>query len=131
MKEVMAIIRMNKINATKAALAGAGFPSITAARVMGRGSKPVDYEVIRAVSDGSEPPPEALINLAAGPRLIAKRAVVVIVPDQAVPKVVSILIEANQTKSPGDGKIFVLPVLDAYRVRTGEAGEAAISEMAG
>lgn len=130
MKEVMAIIRMNRINATKAALAAEGFPSITAAKVMGRGSKPVDYEVIKAVSGGAEAPPEALQSLAAGPRLIAKRLVTVIVPDTAVPKVVSIIIATNQTKSPGDGKIFVLPVTDAYRVRTGDAGEEAISEMA-
>lgn len=130
MKEVVAVIRMNKINATKAALAEAGFPSLTGSRVMGRGSKPVDYEVIKAVAEGGEVSPEALQSLSGGPRLIAKRMLTMVVPDTAVAKVVSLLIEVNQTKSPGDGKIFVLPVFDAYRVRTGEAGGEAISEMA-
>ncbi len=130
MKEVLAIVRMNKINATKAALAAAGFPSMTAVKVMGRGSKPVDYEVIKAISSGDEPSPEALSTLSMGPRLIAKRMISLVVPDVSVPGVVKILIETNQTKSAGDGKIFVLPISDAYRVRTGEAGEAAVSEMA-
>lgn len=130
MKEVMAVIRMNKINATKAALAGAGFPSLTAARVMGRGSRPVDYEVMKSVASGEAPPPEVLQSLATGPRLIAKRLITLVVPDEAVKAVVKILIDTNQTKSAGDGKIFVLPVDDAYRVRTGEAGLSAVSEMA-
>ena len=41
--------------------------------------------------------------------------------------VVETLIETNQTGKPGDGKIFVLPVTGAARVRTGETGEKAIS----
>lgn len=131
MKEVMAIIRMNRINATKAALAGAGFPSLTAARVMGRGSRPVDYEVIKSVAGGETPPPEVLQSLATGPRLIAKRMLSLVVPDEAVSAVVKVIIDTNQTRSAGDGKIFVLPVDDAYRVRTGEAGALAISEMGG
>ncbi|TLM97675.1 P-II family nitrogen regulator, partial [bacterium] len=69
-------------------------------------------------------------TLSMGPRLIAKRMISLVVPDVSVPGVVKILIETNQTKSAGDGKIFVLPISDAYRVRTGEAGEAAVSEMA-
>ena len=54
-----------------------------------------------------------------------------IVPDDRVSDLVSAIIKANQTGSPGDGKIFVSPVVDTIRVRTGEEGEAAIDEMNG
>lgn len=130
MKEVLAVIRMNKINQTKNALAAAGFPSLTGSRVMGRGSRPVDFEVVAAAA-GAEPLPEVIERLAAPPRLISKRMLSLVVPDEAVEKLVSLLIGVNQTGRAGDGKIFVLPVSDACRVRTGEAGETAVNEMAG
>ena len=131
MKEVLAVIRMNKINQTRQALAGAGFPSLTGARVMGRGSRSVDFEIRKALLDDADPQPEALASLAQGPRLIAKRMLTLVVPDEAVPLAVKTLIDANQTGNPGDGKIFVLPIDDAARVRTGESGPAAIDEMTG
>lgn len=131
MKEVVAVIRMNKIIPTKLALADAGFPAVTGARVMGRGSRPVDFDVQQALTDEAGPSPEALASLAQGPRLIAKRMLTLVVPDAAAPLVVKTLIAANQTGSPGDGKIFVLPIDDVARVRTGETGEAAIDEMTG
>jgi nitrogen regulatory protein PII 2 len=130
MKEILAVIRMNRINQTKASLVQAGYPSMTAVRVMGRGSRPVDYEVVKAATQ-AEPIPEVLDRLTAPPRLIAKRMISLVVPDEAVSSVVTTIIEANRTGSAGDGKIFVLPVSDAMRVRTWETGEAAISEMAG
>ena len=131
MKEVLAVIRMNKINPTKQALVDAGFPAFTAAKVMGRGSRPVDFELRKALTDDSAPAPEALASLAQGPRLIAKRMLSMVVPDEAVASVVKTLIAANQTGNPGDGKIFVLPVDDVARVRTGETGAKAIDEMTG
>ncbi|MBI5017136.1 MAG: P-II family nitrogen regulator [Deltaproteobacteria bacterium] len=131
MKEVMAVIRMNKIIQTKLALADAGFPALTGARVMGRGSRPVDFDVQNALLDDAGPPPEALASLALGPRLIAKRMLSLVVPDEAVASVVKTLIAANQTGNPGDGKIFVLPLDGAARVRTGETGGKAIDEMTG
>ena len=129
MKEVMAVIRMNKINQTKEALADAGFPAFTAAKVMGRGSRPVDFEVRRALLDDGAPAPEALASLAQGPRLIAKRMLSMVVPDDAVAPLVRALIAANRTGNPGDGKIFILPIDDAARVRTAETGAKAIDEM--
>lgn len=129
MKEVLAVIRMNKINQTKAALVAAGFPAFTGVKVLGRGSRPVDQKVLQALSESASPAPEALATLAQGPRLYAKRMVSLVVPDARVTAVVQTLIAANQTGNPGDGRIFVLPVSDAARVRTGEAGDAAIDEM--
>lgn len=131
MKEVLAVIRMNRINQTKQALAEAGLPAFTASRVMGRGSRPVDFEVKKALLDDSAPVPEALASLAQGPRLIAKRMLSMVVPDEAVAPLVKVLIASNQTGNPGDGKIFVLPVDHVARVRTGESGETAIDEMTG
>jgi len=47
--------------------------------------------------------------------------------DNDVPKIITAIIEANKTDNKvGDGKIFVLPVLDAIRVRTKESGDSAI-----
>jgi len=131
MKEVLAVIRMNKINQTKEALVSAGFPAFTGVKVVGRGSRPVDHRVLEALTGGESPPPEAVATLSQGPRLYAKRMVSLVVPDVSVPKVVQTLISANQTGNPGDGRIFVLPVSDVARVRTGEAGDAAIDEMTG
>ena len=53
-------------------------------------------------------------------RWIPKRLITLIVEDQQVQEVVDILIKTNQTGNPGDGKIFVLPINEAYTVRSGE-----------
>jgi nitrogen regulatory protein PII 2 len=124
-KEVMAIIRMNKMNQTKRALADAGIASFTAHRVVGRGKGKVDYLLMKGAEAGCE---EAIAQLGPGPKLIPKRLLNVVVPDDLAPSVVRTIIDVNQTGHPGDGKIFVMPVLDAFRVRTGEAGEAALDE---
>jgi nitrogen regulatory protein PII 2 len=125
MKEIMAIIRMNRMNQTKQALAEAGVASFTAWRVSGRGKGKVDYLLMKGAEEGSE---EAIAQLGPGPKLIPKRLLSIVVPDDLVPSVLRTVIEVNQTGHPGDGKIFVMPVLDAFRVRTGETGEAALDE---
>jgi len=125
MKEVMAIIRMNKMNQTKHALADAGVASFTARKVVGRGKGKVDYLLMRGAEAGCE---EAIVQLGSGPKLIPKRMLNVVVPDELVHSVVRTIIESNQTGHPGDGKVFVMPVLDAVRVRTGESGETALDE---
>lgn len=130
MKEILAIIRMNKINATKAALVEAGYSAFTGGKVMGRGSRPVDYEVVKAATEDAQPMPEVLESLSSTPRLIAKRMLTLVVPDESVTGVVEVLIKTNQTGNAGDGKIFVLPMNDAVRVRTGDSGDKAVSEMA-
>ena len=57
---------------------------------------------------------------------IAKRMLTIVIKDDMVDDVVQTIIETNQTGKPGDGKIFVLPVGDSVRVRTGEKGEKSI-----
>ena len=131
MKEVMAIIRQNRINQTKTAMIEAGFPAATAVRAVGRGRRPVEPDLLEAINQNPKESAEILPTLAHGGRFYPKRIVTMIVPDDRVSDLVSTIIKVNQTGSPGDGKIFVTPVLDTIRVRTGEQGENAIDEMHG
>ncbi len=126
MKEVMAIIRMNKINQTKRALAETGIYSFTARKVAGRGRGKVSSLLLKGAESGAE---EAINQLSEGPRLFPKRLLTIIVPDDKVQSIVQTIIKVNQTNNPGDGKIFVLPVLDAIRVRTAESGDLALDEI--
>jgi nitrogen regulatory protein PII 2 len=127
MKEVMAVIRMNMMNRTKNALAAAGISSFTATgRVMGRGKGNVDFILLEGAKEGYE---EAVSKLGKGPRLIPKRLLWVVVPDGLVQKTVETIIEVNQTGQAGDGKIFVMPVATAYRVRTAETGDMVLDEV--
>jgi len=127
MKDIMAIIRVNKMNQTKKALEEAGITSMTATgRVLGRGKGNVDYRVLNGAQEGQE---EAIAQLDTnGPRLIPKRLITVVVPDNLVKKTVDTIIKANQTGKPGDGKIFVLPILESHRVRTAESGDKVLDE---
>jgi nitrogen regulatory protein PII 2 len=126
MKEVMAVIRMNKMNDTKQALADAGISSFHARPAFGRGKGNVDFRILRGAEEGHE---EAISQLSPTIRLIPKRMVTVVVPDDKVQSTVNTIIKVNQTGHPGDGKIFVMPCEDAVRVRTGEAGNVALDEV--
>lgn len=118
MKEIMAVIRMNKINDTKRALNEAGISSFTATgRVQGRGKGQVDFRILHGATEGH---PEAIRQLGEGPRLVPKRLISVVVSDDWAQKTIDTIIKTNQTGSAGDGKIFVLPILEATRIRTGE-----------
>jgi len=117
----MAVIRMNQINATKKALNEAGISSFSATgRVQGRGKGAVDYRILHGAEEGA---PEAIAQLGEGPRLVPKRLITVVVSDDWVDKTVNAILKTNQTGNAGDGKIFVLPILEATRVRTGETVE--------
>jgi nitrogen regulatory protein PII 2 len=112
---------MNRINETKRALNEAGITSFSATgRVLGRGKGVVDYRILHGAEDGYQ---EAINQLGQGPRLVPKRLVSVVVSDDWVERTVKAIIEANQTGNAGDGKIFVLPVAEAHRVRTCEKAE--------
>ena len=127
MKEILAIIRINKINETKRLLADSGFGSVTCRKVYGRGKKAADYSLIEGLIDESAPlPKETMETISESHRLIAKRMLIMVVQDDEVDKAVSLIIEANQTKSMGDGKIFVMPVEETIRIRTGETGVSAV-----
>jgi nitrogen regulatory protein PII 2 len=126
MKEVLAVIRMNKMNQTKQALADAGISAFHARPVYGRGRGQVDFRVLEGAKDGH---PEAIAQLGNGPKLIPKRMLSVIVPDEKARSVVDTIIKANRTGHPGDGKVFVIPCSEVVRVRTGERDDAALDEV--
>ncbi len=126
MKEVIAIVRMNKMNQTKRALTEVGISSITARDALGRGKGLVDLHLLEGAEKGYE---EAVSQLGQTQRLVPKRAILIVVPDELVDKTVKTIIRVNQTGKSGDGKIYVLPCLEAHRVRTGESGDAVLDDV--
>ena len=127
MKEILAVIRMNKMNVTKKALSELGVASMTARKVIGRGKGKVDYLLLKGAEEGYE---EAINQLSPGPKLIPKRLLQIVTREEKVKEIVDTIISMNQTGSPGDGKIFVLPISETIRVRTGETGEEALGDYA-
>jgi nitrogen regulatory protein PII 2 len=118
MKEVLAIIQMNKMEATKDALDVIGIPSITAYKVYGRGKQrglqiPHSSELEESVKKNM--------------KYIPKRMISIMVEDEFVPAVVAVITKVNRTGNIGDGRIFVCPIDEAVRIRTGERGNEAIS----
>jgi nitrogen regulatory protein P-II 1 len=112
MKKIEAIIKTEKFGAVKDDLAKAGFTSLTAYEVKGRGKQSgVEVDTL-----GSK------IRL----DLLPKTKVEVVVEDSDVAKVVDVIVAAADTKTIGAGKIFVSPIEDAVRIRTRETGKDAI-----
>lgn len=125
MKEVMAIIRMNMMNRTKRALSDAGISSMTAKDALGRGKGLVDTTLLEGAEKGYE---EAIAQLGHSQRLIPKRVLLIVLPDNLVGTAVKTIIEVNRTGKSGDGKIFVMPVHESASVRTGEGGDTVLDE---
>jgi len=126
MKEVLAFIRPNRMNETKRALGAAGVDSLHAKEGLGRGKGLVDFSVLKGAELGYE---EAIAQLGPSQRMVPKRMISCIVPDKLVARTVGALISANHTGKAGDGKIFVLPVSEAVRVRTAESGDVVLDEV--
>ena len=124
MKEIIAIIRRHRLQETKAGLLGIGIPALTMVSVEGRGKQKGlpgwNYELDPTLTEVEEK------NTGVSMRFVPKRMIYTVVEDEDVPKVVETIIRTNQSGHIGDGKIFVCPVYDAVRVRTGENGEQAI-----
>ena len=119
MKEVLAIIRPERWTATKAALGRLGLPAFTHRRVLGRGRA----RGLKYIPRHGAAPQTAVAWL-------PKRMIFWVVEDHAVTSIVQALVEANQTGRLGDGRIFVLPLEEAVRVRTGQRGVMAIRPQA-
>lgn len=126
MKEIVAVLRLNRMNQTKRALSELGVSSVTARDALGRGRGLVDLQLLEGAERGYE---EAISQLGQSQRLVPKRILLLVVPDELVAKTIRTIIEVNQTGKPGDGKIFVTPCLDAFRVRTGERGDAVLDDV--
>jgi nitrogen regulatory protein P-II 1 len=112
MKKIMAIIRPNKLQVVKEALDEIDIPSITVTEVKGRGKQRGVIEIYRDR--------EYCIDL------LPKLEINIVVSDDKVDKVVETIAKAARTGEIGDGKIFVMPVEEVVRIRTGERGHDAI-----
>lgn len=110
MKEIMAFIRVGKVKDTRDALELNGFNAYTCRKCLGRGKEQLSSATESLMSALGEEKP----------RLIAKRYFTLIVDDEDVSRAVKIIIEANRTGNPGDGKVFVRSLDESYCVRTGE-----------
>jgi len=124
MKEVIAVVRINMMNQTKQALTDCGIDAFFAHEAQGRGKGFANPQVLEGAEQGYV---EAAALLGEKGKLYPKRMVTVVVPDDRVSCVVETIINVNQTGKPGDGKVFVVPLSDAIRVRTGESGAKSIA----
>jgi len=118
MKEVLAIIQMNKMECTKDALEVIGIPSITVYKASGRGKQ-----------RGLQIPHPSKLDASddKNMKFIPKRMISIVVADEFVPAVVAVITKVNRTGNFGDGRIFVCPMNESVRIRTGERGSVAIS----
>jgi nitrogen regulatory protein P-II 1 len=112
MKKIEAVIKPFKLDDVKEALNELGVVGMTVTEVRGFGRQKGHTELYR----GSEYTIDFL----------PKVKVEVVVPDGQVDKVVAAICAAAKTGSIGDGKVFVLPIDESIRIRTGEKGESAV-----
>jgi nitrogen regulatory protein P-II 1 len=112
MKRIIAIIRQEKFEDVKKALVEVGCEGMTVSEVKGRGSQQGIKESYRGSSYCIE--------------LIPKTRVEVVVKDEGLDLLVEAIRKGAYTGNIGDGKIFIQPVEDVIRIRTGESGDGAV-----
>ncbi|MEL7669998.1 MULTISPECIES: P-II family nitrogen regulator [Methanobacterium] len=112
MKEIIAIIRPEKLEKVKAALEAIECHGLTVVDVKGRGRQLGVTESYRGSDYRID--------------LLPKTRLEIIVKDEEVDEVVDTLVKTAQTGDIGDGKIFISPVEEVVRIRTGERGEKAV-----
>jgi nitrogen regulatory protein P-II 1 len=112
MKKIEAIIKPDMFSSVKLALAKAGYTSLTAYDVKGRGKQ---SGVISTVSGKS-----------VRADILPKTKIEIVAEDKEVKKIIDTIIKTACTDSIGDGKIFIYSVENAVRIRTGEKGNDAI-----
>jgi nitrogen regulatory protein P-II 1 len=111
-KKVEAIIKPFKLDEVKQALSEVGVAGLTATEVKGFGRQKGHTELYRGA--------EYVVDF------LPKVKVEVVVSDQLVGRVVEVIERAAKTGRIGDGKIFVIPVEEVIRIRTGERGDEAL-----
>jgi nitrogen regulatory protein P-II 1 len=112
MKKVETIIKPFKLEEVKEGLAAVGVQGMTVSEVKGFGRQKGHSEIYRGA--------EYTVDF------VPKVKMEIVVDDALVDKVVAVIQAEAKTGKIGDGKIFVLPVENAYRIRTGEQGKDAI-----
>jgi nitrogen regulatory protein P-II 1 len=113
MNKIEAIIRPERLEAVKEALAAAGFIGLNIVNVTGRG---VQKGIVHAGRGGEEYRVD----------MLPKSKIELVVRDADTDKAVDVILQFARTGSIGDGKIFVSPVSQAIRVRTGERDDSAL-----
>lgn len=112
MKSVVAIIRQEKYQDVKNALSAVGCEGMNVSEVKGRGSQRGIKESYRGSSYCID--------------LIPKTRIEIVVKEEGVDLIVNAIKEAAYTGNIGDGKIFIYPVDNVIRIRTGEEGDGAV-----
>src|SRR3954466_1542927 len=112
MKKIEAIIRPFKIEDVKKALSDAGVQGLTVLEVKGFGRQKGHTELYRGA--------EYVVDL------VPKTKIEVVVEDTQLESAIEAIKKAAHTGKVGDGKIFVSPISDVLRIRTGERGQSAI-----
>ena len=112
MKLVMAIIKPFKLDAVREALTGIGVQGLTVSEVKGFGRQKGQTEIYRGAEYNVEFVPKVRLEI--------------VVDDGELEQVVEAIRNAAVTEKIGDGKIFVLEVAQAMRIRTGETGSDAL-----
>lgn len=112
MKKLEAIIRPSKLDDVKDALDKYGVRGMTVSQVVGCGLQKGHTQVYRGT--------EYSINL------LSKVKLELVVKDNMLEDVIKIITTSGRTGEIGDGKIFIYPVENAVRIRTGESGDAVI-----
>lgn len=112
MKKIEAIIKPFKLDDVREALTELGITGMTVSEVKGFGRQRGHTEVYRGAEYAVDFLPKVKIE--------------VVLPDDQIERTAEAIIEAARSGKIGDGKIFVLPVEEVIRIRTGETGETAI-----
>ena len=112
MKKVEAIIKPFKLDDVKEGLSGIGIKGLTVSEVKGFGRQRGHKEVYRGA--------EYQVDF------VSKVKIEVVMEAELLPEAIKIIQEKAQTGQIGDGKIFVFPVEEVIRIRTGETGKEAI-----
>ena len=112
MKRIDAIIKPFKLDEVKDRLAAVGVQGITVNEVKGFGRQKGHTELYRGA--------EYVVDF------LPKVQISILVPDEKVPDILNAIVEGARTGRIGDGKIFITPVEEVVRIRTGERGAAAI-----
>jgi len=113
MKKIEAIIRPEKLNDVKSALESGGFVGLNVVHVTGRGAQ-------KGIVHGGRGGETYTVDM------LPKLKIEVVVKDIDAAKAVDLIANSARTGNIGDGKIFIIPVEDAIRVRTGERGEVVV-----
>ncbi|HTO97664.1 MAG TPA: P-II family nitrogen regulator [Myxococcales bacterium] len=112
MKRIEAIIRPSRLDEVKEALEALGLSGMTVSEVKGFGRQKGHKELYRGA--------EYVVDF------VPKIKLEAVVPDDLVPQALQAIERSARTGTLGDGKIFVVDVLEAVRVRTGERGDLAL-----